>query len=357
MTRRLSNAAAAFQLLRGSVGGSPSRLPYRVTRAQTAFLKSRSIYSLHALATGGDEPWQRACDQVWEIQAQETHRAVSALIANGVRTLTFKGSELVWRYFGGRALDVGGDADLLVPRGQIDEAKAVLYGLGFRQAEFDPATGGLVPRDVARVAALEGRHYELAPFVKAVELPQEPELVELARARNRAPLHLVGEVAMLVMEIDVHHNVATDTDVSGFFDRAVASSLGVGETLSPADHLWLNLSRYYNEVGIHGLESLRPIAYTLPLLTRDEINWSTVVSSARELALGPTLHYPLDLCARLAPGSVPDDALKGIASSADSRIRDWGWQLGKPFGFHEEFPSYAFRPATGEPEDVPARRR
>nr|WBO76199.1 nucleotidyltransferase family protein [Streptomyces sp. SBE_14.2] len=310
-----------------------------------SFLRSRNIDSLLALSSGTLDARQRAYDTVWRHQLRALLDVTEALTSRGVRTLTFKGGELLPRHFPGHSVGLMGDGDILVPREQIETAKAVLYGLGFRHAVFDPELGALRDRDLRDVAETELHHYELASFVRTVEVT-DPEVVAVARAHQAHPLYALPDRAVVLTAVDVHHNVALDADVTPLFERAVPSGLGVGETLSPADHVWLNLSRYYNEVAIHGGCSLRPFAYTIPEIADGHVDWDVVERVAHELALGPTLSYFLRFCDRVAPGRIPPETLAAVHRSCDSRVRDWGWQLAKLFDFQEEFPADAFAPAA-----------
>jgi hypothetical protein len=313
------------------------RLPAR----SLTFLSSRGILSLATNLFEGSDEWEEACDRVWSIQQAATGEAVAALDAVGIRPIVLKGAELVRRFRGSSAVDVGGDIDLLVRRGDLDETKAVLYSLGYRQSEFSPESGSLVPRDVAAIGQMEATHYELAPFRKLVPLPPGFPIERLEAAAINSPVVRVGEAISLVVEIDVHHNVAADTEPEGLFARAVASVWPGAMTLSMADHLWVNLSRNYVETAIHGKCSLRPFAYTLPIIAAEAVDWDMLVSEARALELGPTLYYPLATFARLLPDTIPDEVIERVRRTAPNSPRDWGWQLARPFGFDEKFPSYA----------------
>jgi hypothetical protein len=341
----LSNAHAAFRLLRWCAdrGHDPDFGP--CDEEVRSFLRSRNIDSLLALSSGNTDARQTAYDTVWQHQLRALRQVVEALTGSGVRTLIFKGGELIPRHFPGHSLGFMGDGDILVGRDRIETVKSVLYGLGFRHAVFDTAHGIVRDRDVREVAETELRHYELASFVRTVEVT-EPEVVTAARAHHAHPLYALGDRAVILTAIDVHHNVALDADPAPLFDRAVPSGLGVGETLSSADHVWLNLSRYYNEVAIHGGCSLRPFAYTLPEIAAGQVAWDVVEQMAEELALGPTLSYFLRFCDQVAPGRIPSDTLAAVHRSSDSRVRDWGWQLAKLFDFQEAFPAGGFTPAS-----------
>ncbi|MGW1491303.1 nucleotidyltransferase family protein [Streptomyces sp. NPDC002402] len=347
----MSNAEVAFRLLQWCADRTQAP-GFDLTEGPAndsvrSFLRSRNIDSIGVLASGDVDTRQTAYDAVWRCQLAALLQPLEAFVSAGVRTLTFKGGELLSRHFPGHSIGFVGDTDVLVHRDKIETVKSILYAHGFRHAFFDTTQNVMKDRDLRDVADIELRHYELAPFVKTVELT-DPVVVQVAKTYNADPLRFVSGRALAVISIDVHHNVASDADPSMLFDRAVPSSLGVAETLSPADHVWLNLSRYYNEVALHDGRSLRPFAYTIPEVAAGNVDWGVVEQVAQDLALGPTLSHFLRFCDQLAPGKIPVSALRSVHDSTSSRVRDWGWQLAKLFDFHERFPSYAFEPSESE---------
>jgi len=343
----------AFELLRWC-GNSPGFKPGRVAALSPPddngrdFLRAREIDSLYLLATGRCEMLQPLYDLAWTHQLSALREVIKELTAANVRTLVFKGGELIARHFGGHSPGLVGDVDLLIPRTGIETAKIVLYSLGFRHGYFDESSGSLRDRDIRNVAEIELHHYELAPFTKLSELEPDPSLAELAKCHNDNPLFMAGSRPIVVVEIDLHHNVAADIEPEMFFDRAVPSVHSGAETLSAADHVWLNLSSYYNEVALHDKRSLRPLAYTIPEISSSALDWDVVEQMSIELSLGPTLYYYLALFNELVPQRIPARTLEAIRVATKSGVRDWGWQLSKIFDFHERFPSYAF--GLGETE-------
>ncbi|MCR9255265.1 MAG: nucleotidyltransferase family protein [Alphaproteobacteria bacterium] len=293
------------------------------------FLIGREVDSLAHLVSGTISGRQRVYDQVLAHQAEALQEVMEVFLKAGIRTVTFKGSELVPRNYDGHSLGLIADCDVLIPRDRIEEARAAMYGLGFRHAIFVAEAGGLVSLDVADIAGIEIQHYELAPFRKAIEIDPDEAVLKVLAHGDVGPLHWAGDRVILVLEIDVHHNVASDADVEMLFDRAVPREGGPGETLSPADHVWLNLSRYYNEVALHNKTSLRPIAYTLPEISSGKVDWDVVSEAVEALKLGPTLYYFLAFCDAITGGMVPPAILEQTHPLRTNRIRDWGWQVGK----------------------------
>lgn len=235
------------------------------------------------------------------------------------------------------------DVDILVRREDVQEAKAVLYRLGYLQSYFDHQTFRLVPRDVQQIGEVEAVHYELAPFRKGISGDCPDEYREALASRAEAPAYVRDGHLTVVVEIDLHHNVATDTNVEQLFMRAVPSSSFNAQTLSAADHLWLNCARFYNETALFGKRSLRPLAYTAPLL-RETIDWDVVIGTARDLELSASLYYPLRTLMELTGRQVPAEVLDRVNPRTRLCERDFGWQLGPLFGFVEPFPFGAADP-------------
>jgi hypothetical protein len=338
----VQRAEVALELLRWCAERRPLTEERRQALLAAAhalpWLAGLEIDSLWYLALGRDGPDQQAYDRAWECQLAAMLPVVRDLEGAGVQTLVLKSAELVPSAYGPRALGFLVDADLLVPRGGLGEARRVLYAHGFRQAFFDSGTGRLVDRDVRDIAQIEGAHYELAPFCRTEELALAPAAADFVRRRSDHPVYVTGGRPVIVLEIDVHHAIASDVEPEPLLERAVPSCHGVGSTLSPADHLWFLLTRHYNEVALHGKTSLRTFAYALPLVASGAVDWVVVSRIAAELSLGPTLYYYLAFLDRLAPGHVPRSLLDELHPCRNPRIRDWGWQLAKLFETTDPFP-------------------
>jgi len=349
----MSRAGHAFQLL-ARVGQSPERsMPaFECGPGELNFLSSRGIDSLYYISQESDARRQLVYDEIWRIQRLNLVEALDRLQAAGLRPILLKGAELCERYFSPRALGVMGDLDILLPRTELEEARAVFYDLGFRHARYSVEAGELVSRDIAELGQIELQHYELAPLAKLVPLGCGEHFLEAAAEKPNGPIFRRGNEAVLALEFDVHHSVAADVDPSPLIARAVPSVFPKALTLSLDDHLWVNLTRHYVEVAIHGSCSLRAIAYTAPLIREHGPDWSPLVEIAEDMRLGCSLYYFLALADELSPGQIPPSVLERIRASDPDRRRDWGWQLGKLFGFEEAFPSGEFVDAMG-PEPSP----
>jgi hypothetical protein len=293
--------------------------------------------SLVHLGCGGDSPRQRLYDAVWKRQRAALLETVEALASASVRSLIFKGAEHLERWYDSRSLSFLGDVDLLVDRPDIVEVQRVLFGLGYRPGGYVPGEGW-ADRDIADVGKIEAEHYQLPPFAKTVDFELDDELLAELPEDGQRPVFRAGERTLLLLELDVHHGVATDVEPEQFFERAVPSTFGVGSTFCAADHVWVTLSRLYVEVALHDKRVLRDFAYLVPLIAGSEVEWPVVVQVAESMELRPHLFYFLSFVDLLAEGSVPADVLAALDPALGVRDHDWGWQLGKLLGTSEPSP-------------------
>lgn len=293
--------------------------------------------SLFYLACQPNAPRQRLYDAAWRVERAALLELIGALDVAGVRSLVFKGAEHIERWYGSRPLSLMADVDILVDRASLVEVQRVLFTLGFRPAGFVLGEG-LVDRDIADIAEIEANHYQLPPFVRLTDLDADKEALAHAAAVGENPIYQAEDRVVLLLQLDVHHKVASDVDTEQFFERAVPSALGIGATLSAADHVWFTLSRLYVEVALHGKRSLRDFAYLLPLVAGSAVDWSVVLEQASTMELRPHLYYFLSFMNDLVEGVVPEDVLAELAPTRGARDYDFGWQLGKLLGTIDRSP-------------------
>jgi hypothetical protein len=161
--------------------------------------------------------------------------------------------------------------------------------------------------------------------------------IRLAASWQRRPLWVVGGQPYVVLEVDVHHGLAADIESAPFFQRAVNSIYPNALTLSSGDHLWFTISRYYNEVALHGKRSLRDFAYSAALI-HSAPDWDRVLTAASEYSLHPSLYYYLYFLNKITSARVPSEVLNELFPVSKVRLRDWGWQIGKLFDGVEPWP-------------------
>jgi hypothetical protein len=321
---------AAICLLKWAVGTPRSRrtrFDASVRLAHLPKLRAAGLDGLYYLATDSNGAEQRVLNRLWKCQRAAWDQFDDCARTTGITCLAFKGAALVRRFFGNNALGAMADVDLLVKRDQAMRCIPVLYDLGYIPGYLDTNAGRLTYRDVVDIASHETEHYELVPYcrLEALDL-RDDELAAAIRIDHQA-LRVIDDRAFAVIELDIHHQVATDIPTDQFFDRAVV--LKNSASLSDADHLWFGLSRLYAEVALHGKVSLRDFAYIGPLLTAGEIAWDVVLNAASEYELRPGLFYFLRFLGQLTNGAVPNGVLKELNPTSGARARDWGSQISK----------------------------
>jgi hypothetical protein len=235
------------------------------------------------------------------------------------------------------------DVDLLIDRAIIERAKIALHSIGLRQGRVNRTDGVLLDRDVADIARLEINHYELAPFLSLQELSLSADEENLAMQDSEHPLLCVNGRVYVVVEIDIHHQVAADVETEPLMRRRVPSVFNGAYALSAADSLWVTTSRYYTEVALHGKRSLRDFAYLVNILKREDIDWDIVVGVSSEYKLYASLYYYLSFLHQVMGSSVPLEVLRILRPDSNARVRDWGWQLGPLFNFLEPNPLEAVK--------------
>lgn len=313
-----------------------------------AHLSEEGRLALQALKIDGlasddraDVPLYRGYDRIAAIQQASTAEVVRALVAAGASPLLFKGIDLLPRHFASRTPSVMGDIDLLVERSALGRARAALFGMGLRQANFDRDSGELIDADIADIADIERSHYELHPFRRLLPLDLDPEAVAALRASNaKMPLAYDGDGrAWLIDEIDLHHGVALDVDAEPLFAKARASLIPGARALDPADHLWLLTSRYYHEVALHGKRSLRDFAYIIAILRDEQPDWDRILAVAAEYEMRPSLFYYLRFADSLFERPrIDGDIWRALDPRQGSRARDWGWLLAPLFEWIDPMP-------------------
>jgi hypothetical protein len=318
----------ALRLLAGAVGGG-GFAPRESDWLHVEALRDRGIDSLLYLAHEADHSAQRIYQKVWREQVRATDQFASALTRAGIEFLVLKGMPLVHRFYD-TPIGCMADVDFLVHRADILRAIPLLYELELRPRVYDAELGTMVFRDVADMAKIEANHYELVGYNRVVPIDLTADELEVFPRLQRHSLRLVDGAACGIVEIDLHHAVASDLTSDEFFERAVETQHG-WRTFSDADHLWFGLSRLYAEVSLHGKTGLRDLAYLGPLITRGDVDWSVLLDAASRLELRPGLYYFLHLLNCLSGGKVPDQVLAELDPRLGSRHRDWGWQFGKLF--------------------------
>src|ERR1700761_164256 len=300
------------------------------------WLKTRKIDSLFYLATESPSSAQSAYDKIFLVQHNALLELLGEFESSDCRVIVFKGAEHIAARYGKRALGCLCDIDILVMRPMLEAAKAILYRLGYRQAYFDMANATLADLDVRDIAQIESEHYQLAPFAKLVDIQLDEQEWALLPATPGSAVRRVGDQLKVQLEVDLHFQISSDHMPQALWDRAVPSTMGIGETFSDTDHLWFTLSRHYSEVALHGKYSLREFAYVLPVLYQSPIDWEVVLTANNEMGLSPGLYYYLSFFDYVYQ-SVPASVLSELHPLKCTRMCDFGWQLGRMFDIVDAF--------------------
>lgn len=241
---------------------------------------------------------------------------VAALRDAGVTAFVVKGADLVPRCLAGRPLSTMNDVDVVVPPRDTRRAAEVLRALGYRQGDVDRRDGTLAPSEDSFLPSPD--HYELAPFVKLVP--------HTAASPPQERWPLVGPSAQprVAVEVDLHYGLATNIRADAFLSRLVPCALGVGDAMSPSDHVWFLASRFYAEVAFHGKRTLRELAQVTALVRDHVVDWDVVGRAAADYRLGPSLFHVLDLVDQLLGAAVPTAVLARCDPARGDYRRDGG---------------------------------
>src|SRR5262245_32694828 len=132
-------AGAAFKFIQKALSSARQPPPSRsedVSPELRAFLASREIDGLLSVAGLLHAPWSSIYRDLWNAQLASLDEALRTLSSYDVHNLTFKGAELVTRFFRATPLGLFVDIDILVPKHKLQTAKRVLYELGYLQSYF-----------------------------------------------------------------------------------------------------------------------------------------------------------------------------------------------------------------------------
>ena len=337
--------ASAVELLKWSadIGQPPSATAMSVLANVQASdldrLSKKRLDGLYYLALDDSGPRMRVYDKIWAAQSAVLIEILDHLAAADIEVLVVKGSEVLRRCFMDRPPSILFDVDLMVRRVDIERVKVALHGAGLMQSLVDPKTGVISARDVGDIARMELEHYELAPFKAVRTLELSDDELAVAREIDEHPIFVTDKGVIVVVEVDVHHQLAADIEADGFLDRSVASVYEGAKTLSPADYVWFTTSRYYVEVALHQKRSLRDFAYLNAVLSQVEpIDWDVVLKASSEFGLYSGLYYYFAFLNVLSGGRIPAKVVAEVRPDKGLRNKDFGWQLGALFDFVEELP-------------------
>jgi hypothetical protein len=336
----------ALDVLRSAVADHPSASTAfeHVEDDDLALLAERKLDSVVLLARGSRHPAQRLYELVWRAHEDALAEIAEAFEAAGVVGVVFKSADIVPRYLDDVPLGAIHDLDVLVGPGQLDGAASCLSELGFVRSDFDRGAGVLREVTVETATRYEDGHYELYALRRLVQL----ELDEAERAfvaRQSLDAHVAHDGSgRAAVTVDLHHGLATNIEPTAVLGRVRPSNMPGMLAFSAADHLWFTLSRLYTETVLHGKRGLRDFVYAARLLQSGDVDWSVFLEANTEYELYAAVYYYLAFLDRIGAGPIPAEVLTEVSPLRSRRRRDWGWQLGRHFGFIEPYP-------IREPED------
>lgn len=339
---QMSWQMVAVELLRRRTGAAPILSDAQLFAGGSeheAKLQKKRIDGLYYSACNINSARRRLYQVLWDAQAAATRAVVGALEQVGVKPIIFKGLEIGARYDGGKGMGLREDIDLLVTPDELWDAKKVLYGMGYNHGVYNRETRGWIRIDHVKAARHEATAYELVPLTAAVPIDRnDHEMLEEAK-QFKSLFCVHDDAALVFVSFDIHHNILFKFDVAPLRKRAVPSGLGAGLALSPADHLWFAIHRYYYEVAIGGIVSPRVLALIAPMVGDAAVDWDLVVANAIAQRATAPCFYWLTFFQKLSPRAVPDRALHQLRAHHHSSERNWGWQFERLLEIDVQFPN------------------
>jgi hypothetical protein len=337
--------AVAIELLRRLCGASPrmSTSELRAAGAEhEAELFDRGIDGLYFAACDVEHPRWRVYQALRSTQIAEARLIIEDLKKHGRDAAVLKSIEIGARYPGALSGSCG-DIDLLISADGLWDAEKVLYGRGYARCNYDAAGArrDLEPRETYRRQAMG---YELMPFSKCVPIESLDEGVLARAGRGRNPIRIHDGAVLAIVYFDIHHNILFDFDVAPLLARTVASALGTGRTLCPADHLWFLIHRHYFEVAVGWETMIRVLAPIAAIANDPAVEWTLVIRNAVDQNAAAPCLYWLTFFRRLGAPRVPDGVLEELRSHLRTSDRRWGWQLERLFDLDEPFPDSFLSP-------------
>lgn len=332
--------AVAVELLRLRAGGQ-AQVPRADLLSSAAFhqreLTRRGIDGLYYAFGDIDSPRQRAFQALLDAQLRETHLLLRELQQIGVDPVIVKGLEIATRYDDCRAVVERGDVDLLVSPDELFKTKELLYRLGYSQGAYVPELRQWGYPDHFETIKYELSTYELVGFSKAFRLEGLDESVR-AEARTIPEFCVHDDTTLVFVKFDIHHNLFRNFDLRHFMGRVVPSALELGKSLSPADHLWFLIHRYYSEASVGHKKSLRALIAIASIVRDANVNWSVLLENAVEQNTAHSCFYWLTFFRNIGALSVPEETLEQLRRHHLRSARNLGWQLERFFDAELEFP-------------------
>ena len=132
------------------------------------------------------------------------------------------------------------------------------------------------------------------------------------------------------MEFDIHHAFSSDIEPQEFFDRAIFDKKHCCFYFNPTDNLWFHITRFYNEVALHGKRHIRDLLYILSILKDDspKIKWRSFIQLCKKFDTVPSAYYILSFINSFNKTFIPETVIQELNLLENDRSRDFGWQIG-----------------------------
>ena len=296
-------------------------------------LREKKLDSLLYANLSSPPPWQCLYNKVWKLQEKNLKKILIKFREGNIKTIIFKGAECLLRDRSLSPIGLMSDSDILVEKHKIVDAMAILYSEGYTPSIFNGKSWIHERRPLANIAAIESAHYQLPPFSRCFPIYLSPKEKDCAAQYSKDPVwHSAEHGSRFVMELDVHHSLASDIDISSFIERSRKGDLAY--FLDDADHLWFLCCRFYNEVALHNKRTMRDLVYIISALRsiKHALQWNRIYALCKEYDSFPSLYYILSFCRHLNENLVPIRCLEELRPDTHgSRARDFGWLLGVLF--------------------------
>jgi len=201
----------------------------------------------------------RQVSKIWSLiehqYMAELERQVLAINDQGIKVMLLKAFHLLTEFPEYRGLRYFGDIDLLVEPDKTKKVAKLLSANGYSFGYHDRRKNRVV--HLKHDASAERLHYELTLLVKTCRLDIDYDEISRARLREltlkyKLPIVVGYRWATMVVQCDIHWNVAEKTDVASIWSRAIKSShfseCNRVLLMDPTTLLWFVASRTYLEI-------------------------------------------------------------------------------------------------------------
>lgn len=272
------------------------------------------------------------------IQLQDATAVSQALSARGVAHAFTKGFAYRSWLYSRPWVRIGGDVDLLVGAADLELARWIVAGLGFRQVKFAVDHQRFWHASQEEIASVEAEHYELAEFntdhflVNAPEWVGEPPFV----ARSPFAFGVRAGRPVLHSSVDIHwalHFVFAEFDPLASAQVATPAGGEALPFLGPEWSILISAFKLYFEAFDRPGFGFTHVADLAALLMSDApVDWEAIGEIAAATNIGPALLYTLGACRDLiGEDPVPSELTEQWSSvtpegkaAGDTPNRDFG---------------------------------